>query len=325
MTFGPIVDQIRQTSQCSGRTGPINRVIWHHQAGTNDDATIDVMVYGPKQLSATYTVDNDNYGGRGWSRITGVAPEEKRPWTSNSPTADGQAITIEVCNSSGNPDWGIAGESQEACARIAAYAYQAYGVPLKRASREDPTGHMGHNEVIDIFPGTGGYSTFCPGHLDIDWIIARAIQLLNPTPEDDMFEQGDRNTIVDTNTWVKSVVRQVYAIRDEEGGIYAKGSTGYRHLDMETHLWYLNSGRYAIGSPEQVNNRGRDLEFAVWGPPTNSPPSASAPTAKEIAAEVVNSLTPVIASQLAADSDADASVIATAIVDKFLNGLAPTA
>jgi hypothetical protein len=190
-------DQVQPTAQYSPRTGAIIRFVWHHQAGTNDDSTIAMMVTGSKQLSATYTVSNDDPGGRGYSRITQVVPDEYRPWTSSSATADGRALTAEVANSTGDPDWGIADATHEACARLAAYAYVAHGVPLKRATAGDPSGHMGHNEVIGMFGE--GYSTSCPMHLDIDRIISRAAVMVGNTdlsanalnstplpPEDDM-------------------------------------------------------------------------------------------------------------------------------------------
>lgn len=184
MGFGSIVDQVKSSHQNSSRTGNITRFIWHHQAGTNDDATIQVMVTASREVSSTYTVDNKDYQDRGYARITGVVDETRRPWTSSSQPADGQALTAEVANSSGAPDWGIDPTSQEACARLAAYAFTEYGVPLRRMTADNLSGHCGHNEVEDFFPGTGAYSTFCPGHLDIDAIISRAQELLNqPAPD----------------------------------------------------------------------------------------------------------------------------------------------
>ncbi|MCW2603052.1 MAG: hypothetical protein JWN61_1187 [Pseudonocardiales bacterium] len=175
--FGPVVDQVRVTSQRSARTGSIVRFVWHHQASVDDDSTITMMVTGSREVSATYTVSNDNPDGRGWSRITGVVPEQYRAWTSDSQYVDGRALTVECANSSGGPEWGIADESFEACARLAAYAYSAYGVPLRRiTSAADGSGHIGHGELIDVFGE--GYATFCPGNLDIDRILARAAQLV---------------------------------------------------------------------------------------------------------------------------------------------------
>lgn len=181
MTFAPIVDQIRESGQRGNRTGSIIRFVWHHQASTNDDVTIGMMQSGSRQVSATYTVNNDNPGQRGWSRITGVVPEEYRPWTSSSALVDGRALTVECCNSSGDPTWGIADASFEACARLAAYAYTQYGVPLRRiTSSANTAGHIGHNELPAIFTGESSlYPTFCPGHLDIDRILARATEIVN--------------------------------------------------------------------------------------------------------------------------------------------------
>lgn len=185
--FSPLVDQVMVSDQCDSRTGSICRFIWHHQASTNDDGTIQMMVSGSREVSATYTVDNTDYEGRGWARITGVIPEDLRPWTSASRTADGRALTVECANSSGDPTWGIAPESVEACARLAAYAYTQYGVPLKRATAADPTGHLGHDEVIGIFGE--GYSTACPMNLPIDTIISRAQQLVAGGTEGDRIVQ----------------------------------------------------------------------------------------------------------------------------------------
>lgn len=181
MTFAPIVDQIRESGQRGNRTGSIIRFVWHHQASTNDDNTIGAMVSGSRQVSATYTVNSDNPGNRGWSRITGVVPEEYRPWTSNSALVDGRALTVECCNSSGDPTWGIADTSHEACARLAAYAFTQYGVPLRRiTSSSNTAGHIGHNELPAIFTGESSlYPTFCPGNLDIDRILARAQEIVN--------------------------------------------------------------------------------------------------------------------------------------------------
>lgn len=179
-----VADQTRWSSQHSPRTGPITRFVWHHQASTNDDATIDMMVSGARQVSATWTINNDNPGGRGHSRITAVVPEDRRPWTTSSATVDGPALTVECANSTGAPGWGIADASIEAAAELAAYAHEAYGVPLRRiTSPADTSGHIGHNECLAIWPNDPGlYATACQMNLDIDRILTRAAELLGETP-----------------------------------------------------------------------------------------------------------------------------------------------
>ncbi|MGG7510916.1 hypothetical protein [Plantibacter sp. YIM 135249] len=180
MTFPSYVDQIRESAQSSGRTGSIVRRIWHHQASTNDDATIAMMVSGSKEVSANQTVDNKSPAGdprRAWARITGVVSNERRAWTSSSAMADGRALTAEVCNESGAPGYNISEATYAACALMAADDYLTLGIPLKRATKDDPTGHLGHNEVLGMFGD--GYATSCPLHLDIDRIISDATTIVN--------------------------------------------------------------------------------------------------------------------------------------------------
>lgn len=176
-------NQTRTSAQSNARSGPVVRFIWHHQAGTNDDGTIDAMVSGSRQVSATWTVSNTG-------RVTSVVPESRRPWTSASSADDG-ALTVECANSSGPPGYGISDASHEACARLAAYAHEAYGIPLQRATAANGwRGHMGHKELY----GTewGGYATACPMNLDIDRILDLASGgsaigggALQPTPQED--------------------------------------------------------------------------------------------------------------------------------------------
>lgn len=188
MTWPAIVDQTKLSPQRSARPdGRIRRHIWHHQAGTNDDATIRMMVERLRQVSASVTVDNKppaTKPSRKWARITGVVPIEDRPWTSSSYAADSLAMTAEVANSSGDPTWGIAESTVQACALIAAWEYLALGIPLKRATKADPSGHLGHSEVLAMFGE--GYATACPLHLPIDRILAIARDLVAGKGDTDM-------------------------------------------------------------------------------------------------------------------------------------------
>lgn len=197
MTFPSIVDQVRQSNQSSVRPdGKVRRFVWHHQAGTNDDATIRMMVEATRQVSSTFTVDNKppkDQPTRKWARITGVVPIERRPWTSSSAAADGLAFTAEVCNSSGSPSWGISESTVQACALIAAWAYLEHGVPLRRATKADTSGHLGHSEVIGMFGQ--GYSTACPLNLPIDRILSIARELVEGKNERSMVAALNRTPI----------------------------------------------------------------------------------------------------------------------------------
>ncbi|HXH34319.1 MAG TPA: hypothetical protein VNJ54_07900 [Plantibacter sp.] len=81
-------------------------------------------------------------------------------------------MTAEVANSSGAPGYGISEATYAACAVMAAGDFLDLGIPLKRATRDDPTGHLGHKEVLGMFGQ--GYGTECPMNLNIDRILADA-------------------------------------------------------------------------------------------------------------------------------------------------------
>ncbi|QFG09112.1 lysin A [Arthrobacter phage Sporto] len=93
MTFSPLISgTIPNNGKYSSRQGrPVLKVVQHHWAGTGGG--IERMT-GPDQASCTYVIQSDG-------KILGHVPEEFRPWTSGSFEADGDAITIEVQNTTG--------------------------------------------------------------------------------------------------------------------------------------------------------------------------------------------------------------------------------
>ena len=202
-------DQAQWSAQSSPRSGrPIDVFVVHHQASVNDDATIGMMVSGSRQVSATWTVDNDTPVGAGlrnYARVTAVVPEERRPWTSAS-EVDDRAYTVECANSSGAPYWGIDPLSFEAVARLIAYTHVTTDMPLRHATQADPRGVVGHNEVAAIYGGS--YATACPGNLNVDDLVARAQQLVgNPADiggglEDDMTPEE--------HNWLRNLYQGMY-------------------------------------------------------------------------------------------------------------------
>jgi hypothetical protein len=152
MTYSALTNQIRLSPQCSGRNGDtIDTILWHHQAGTNDDWTINAMVTGAKEVSANYTISNEG-------RLTLVVDESMRAWTSGSTTDGGKgaawdrrAITIEVENMNTAPGW----EKSDAAYRTAA----ALSVDLRRRYRI--VNELGHRDLYQNWKAS--YPTYCPG------------------------------------------------------------------------------------------------------------------------------------------------------------------
>ena len=85
----------------SPRNKPITKITIHHMAGVNSIETFANIVASPsRQMSSNYGIGNDG-------RIVLTCPESDRSWCSSSPENDHQAITIEVSNSDGAPNWPI--------------------------------------------------------------------------------------------------------------------------------------------------------------------------------------------------------------------------
>lgn len=85
---------------CNARTEKITKITIHHMAAVTTAMRCAESFYNPaRQGSANYCIDDNN--------IICVIPEEYRSWCSSSRWNDQKAITIEIANSTGAPDWKI--------------------------------------------------------------------------------------------------------------------------------------------------------------------------------------------------------------------------
>jgi hypothetical protein len=139
-------------------------------ASTNAPGVINMMITGSRQVSSNYVISNEG-------RITGVVPEELRAWTSGSKSDGGRgaawdrkSITFEIANSSMGGDWPVSAKAQEATAQVVADVARRYGIILNRDTV------VGHRELWTRHRAS--YPTACPGGLDMDWIVARANEIL---------------------------------------------------------------------------------------------------------------------------------------------------
>lgn len=108
-TNSPLVVYTKLSPNCSKpRNHAIDRITIHHMAWVK--ATVE-------QCGASFANANreasSNYG-IGYDGRIGLYVEEKnRAWTSSSSANDNRAVTIEVANSSGAPDWRVSEASYE--------------------------------------------------------------------------------------------------------------------------------------------------------------------------------------------------------------------
>ncbi len=108
MSNSSLVDYVKiSPNKNSPRNKPITKITIHHMAGFMSVEECGTMfAQSSRQASSNYAIDS--------SGKVGMYVEEKdRSWCSSSPENDHQAITIEVANSTGAPDWKISDKAME--------------------------------------------------------------------------------------------------------------------------------------------------------------------------------------------------------------------
>ena len=93
----------------SPRNQPIRKITIHHMAGyMSAKACVDMFANPARKASCNYAIGSDGAVAMG-------VEEKDRSWCSSSPQNDNQAITIEVANDGGAPDWHV---SDKALAKL---------------------------------------------------------------------------------------------------------------------------------------------------------------------------------------------------------------
>jgi hypothetical protein len=105
------------------RRDAIRKITIHHMAG---NLTVEgcAAVFAPvsRQASSNYGVGTD-------VRVGMYVEEKNRAWTSSSAANDHQAVTIEVANDGGAPDWHVSDAALAATIALCADICQRNGIP----------------------------------------------------------------------------------------------------------------------------------------------------------------------------------------------------
>ena len=102
MSNSSLVEYIKLSPNCNKpRNKPITKITPHHMAGfMSVEECGEEFFKSSREASSNYAIDND-------CRVAMYVEEKNRSWCSSSPENDNQAITIEVANCSGAPDWKV--------------------------------------------------------------------------------------------------------------------------------------------------------------------------------------------------------------------------
>ena len=137
MSHSNLTDYVRiSPNSTNPRNSKINAIVIHHVAG---NATVEALGEGfadPKrEASSNYGVGTDG-------RIGCYVEEENRAWTSGNREIDNRAITIEVANCSGEPDWKVSDQALESTIALCYDICRRYGFKLTYTGDKSGSLHM---------------------------------------------------------------------------------------------------------------------------------------------------------------------------------------
>lgn len=110
MSNSPLVNYTKLSPNCNKpRNKPITKITIHHMAGNlTVEQCGEIFAKSSRQASSNYGIDSKG-------RVGLYVDEANRSWCSSSPENDHMAITIEVANDGGAPDWHV---SDKALAKL---------------------------------------------------------------------------------------------------------------------------------------------------------------------------------------------------------------
>lgn len=137
MSYSNLVKYVKISPNSSNpRSKKVDAIVIHHMAG---NATVEVcgniFADPSRQASSNYGIGTDG-------RVACYVEEENRAWTSGSREIDNRAITIEVANCGGEPDWKVSDKALESVIALCADICKRYGFKLNYTGDKSGNLHM---------------------------------------------------------------------------------------------------------------------------------------------------------------------------------------
>lgn len=154
MSYSDLVTYVKESPNKSARkhvtynpSGEVVIIVPHHVAGVTEVENLGELFANPaRQASSNYGIGNDG-------RIACFADEEFRSWCTGSREVDYKAITIEVSNSAGEPDWPVSDAAYESLIQLCVDICKRHNFRLNYTG--DKTGNL---HMHKWYQATG-----CPG------------------------------------------------------------------------------------------------------------------------------------------------------------------
>ena len=223
MSYSPLTNKYipaNSGNYSKGRAG--NRVIKitpHHMAGNLSIESCGSLWQNPsRRASSNYGIGTDG-------RIACYVDEENRSWCSSSAANDNLAITIEVANDGGAPNWHVSDTAINSLINLMADICKRYGI-----SKMNFTGNANGNLTLHKY----FTSTACPG----------------PYMESKM-------------PWIAEQVNKKIAGGDKPKLTWKKYDKTVKYLTrlQPTNLWDFNHTTYAACRSVKQFNKGEEMDI----------------------------------------------------------------
>lgn len=149
MSNSSLVSYTKLSPNCGARTAPISKITIHHAATVN--ASLEGMgnhfAKSSTQASSNYAIDSNG-------KIALYVDESKRAWTSSNQANDNVAVTIEVANSKGAPNWEVSDKALTALIDLCVDICKRNGIKELNYTG-DATGNLTRHNMFK--------ATTCPG------------------------------------------------------------------------------------------------------------------------------------------------------------------
>lgn len=100
MSNSALINYTKLSPHCTKRTQKISKITIHHMAGNLSVETCGNVFCGTRKASSNYGIGTDG-------RVGLYVSEEFRSYASSNADNDQKAVTIEVANCGGEPDWKV--------------------------------------------------------------------------------------------------------------------------------------------------------------------------------------------------------------------------
>lgn len=124
MVYSELVDFIRISPNSMGRGKKVDSIVIHMMSNNQSiESCSAYFAMRSAKASATYVIGSDG-------RVGLCVDEARRPMTSNNWRVDDRAITIEVANDTGEPEYHVSDKAMEKLIMLCADICKRYGFKL---------------------------------------------------------------------------------------------------------------------------------------------------------------------------------------------------